>query len=219
MRRVGSFLILMGLLLAAGCSEKQKAAARLEAQMKQQSAEDTAVAGEVGDTAISTSHVSADGASRKAESLTGGAPDMARTTVSQPVAVSDSALTITSGQPDTGRAAGTPQTALSGESELVPDAGAIPEEEKLGVRAGTQSGLAGGYVVQIASTPDRAYAQNLAATFVSRGYTAYVTNAEVKSATYFRVRIGRFATLTEARQIVAQLLQKYAVAGFVTQVQ
>jgi cell division septation protein DedD len=124
------------------------------------------------------------------------------------------------GRPDTlGRVAETLQAAQSGESEPVPDAGAIPEEEKIRTMAGTQSGLAGGYVVQIASTPDRAYAQNLAATFVERGYQAYVTSAEVKGATYFRVRIGRFASLTEARQIVAQLAEKYAVSGFVAQVQ
>lgn len=218
MRRIGLFLILMGLLLSAGCSEKQKEAARLEAQMKQQQDEDMAVAGKVGDTVISASELSADGVGRPTDSPTGGTQDMA--TASEPGAISDSAQTVTLGQPDTlGRVAETHQAAQSGESEPVPDAGAIPEEEKIRTMAGTQSGLEGGYVVQIASTPDRAYAQNLAATFVGRGYQAYVTSAEVRGATYFRVRIGRFATLNEARQTMAQVAGKYAVSGFVTQVQ
>ena len=220
MRPVGLFFILMGLLLLVGCSEKQKEAARLEAQMKQQQRDDMAVAGEAGDTVSGTTELSVEGANRQSESLTSGTQGLATAIASESGVASDSAQTVALGRSDTmGRVAESSQVGQAGESEPIPDAGAIPDEEKIKTMVERQSGLVGGFVVQIASTPDRAYAQSLAATFVERGYQAYVTTAEVNGAKYFRVRIGRFATLTEARQIAAQLEAKYAVAGFVTEVQ
>lgn len=66
--------------------------------------------------------------------------------------------------------------------------------------------LASGWIVQVRSTPDKAAADSLQAALMTEGFPAFVVSADVNGATYYRVRVGRYASRDEAKTIEANLL-------------
>ncbi len=77
----------------------------------------------------------------------------------------------------------------------------------------------GGYTVQVAGCEDRDYAEHLIQQYTGRGYEPYVTTAVVEGQTYYRVRIGAFETLAEAKALKAQLADRYSLEVWIDYIQ
>ncbi len=74
-----------------------------------------------------------------------------------------------------------------------------------------------GWTVQVTATTDAAGAEAIAARLRSRGYDAYTVKAPARGQVWHRVRIGRFATKTEAQQVEQRLKSVEKMSGaFVT---
>ncbi|WP_337865823.1 SPOR domain-containing protein [Ignavibacterium sp.] len=62
------------------------------------------------------------------------------------------------------------------------------------------------YVVQVAAFRSNSIAENEAAKFRNKGYSAFVEKAEIQGmGVWFRVRIGNFSTLTEAQEFQSRV--------------
>lgn len=72
-----------------------------------------------------------------------------------------------------------------------------------------------GYTVQVAGCEDRDYAEHLVDIYTKRGYQPYVTTITVEGQEYYRVRIGIFASLSDAKALQAELNDKYSVDTWV----
>lgn len=75
---------------------------------------------------------------------------------------------------------------------------------------------AGRYTVQVASYNVRAQAEVLRARLAAAGHEAYVAEGDAGGITRYRVRIGAFATMEEARQAAGRLESQAQVATYVT---
>jgi cell division protein FtsN len=66
----------------------------------------------------------------------------------------------------------------------------------------------GQYTVQVSSWRTRRRADLDAERFAAKGFNAYVQQADIPSmgGTWYRVRVGSYATLAEAKQMAAQLI-------------
>ena len=93
------------------------------------------------------------------------------------------------------------------------DAGAIPSEEE--PQFVPQEEEAAGYVVQVAACESLEYAQYLVEKYTARGYSPYLTTATIDGQTYYRVRVGGLETLQEARELKAELVDKYSVEAWI----
>ncbi|MFZ5980908.1 MAG: SPOR domain-containing protein [Candidatus Zixiibacteriota bacterium] len=92
------------------------------------------------------------------------------------------------------------------------DAGAVPEEEEEYVPTRPAGS---GYTVQVASCESLEYAQHLIETYNNRGYEPYMTRYELDGQTYYRIRIGSFATKTEAENLKTELTDKFSTPAWV----
>ena len=86
------------------------------------------------------------------------------------------------------------------EPTLAPET-AQPEKPKLTIpTSGT-----GNYTVQISSWASKGKADQEASKLTSAGYTAFVEDATVGGTTWYRVRVGRYGTVKEAKDAAVQL--------------
>jgi cell division protein FtsN len=74
----------------------------------------------------------------------------------------------------------------------------------------------GRYTVQVGSYNGRAQAEALRARLHAAGHDAYVAPGETGGGTRYRVRVGTYATMEEARQAAVRLGSEAQVATFVT---
>jgi len=97
-----------------------------------------------------------------------------------------------------------------------PDAAAIPAEETPSAPSVTLSSPEGdGYTVQVASCEDAAYASHLSDLYKERGYDVFVSRFEHEGQTFYRVRLGNFTTLAEAKDLKAEMADKYSQEGWI----
>jgi cell division septation protein DedD len=68
-----------------------------------------------------------------------------------------------------------------------------------------------GYTVQVAAGHNFDYARFMVDKFITRGYEAYLQDADVEGETYYRIRIGNYATVTEARTVGEDIQDKYSL--------
>lgn len=108
-------------------------------------------------------------------------------------------------------------TEIMMDSSNQPDAGAIPAEEPSFDMPKQPAG--DGYAVQVASCPDEAYAQKLVDLYTTRGYQPFVTHITFEGETYYRVRLGIYDNLSEAKAMQAELLDKYSLSTWIDAVQ
>ncbi len=223
---VAALFVVVGI----SCSEKQKEAARLEAAMRSgdtvvnPSSVDTASMTQPGqfDSAVAqiSAQISSGDAQGKADSSSNNATSQemhAETTKQMSNLAGDSQMSATPTE----------------SKEQVMDAGAIPQEEmpkkddvpvKIAPPVVTQatpsdeSPTGTGFVVQVVSTPDEAEATMLVTKFAKGGYRAFKTMAVVEGTTYYRVRVGKYESVSEAESALSELHEKYKVNGFVTSV-
>ncbi len=96
------------------------------------------------------------------------------------------------------------------------DASAVPEEVEY---TPPSAPVGSGYTVQVAGCEDQAYAEYLIDTYTQRGYEPYLTSANVAGQTYYRVRIGSFETLAEAKVLKSQLADRFSIDAWIDYVQ
>lgn len=208
----------VAILSLAACSEKQKAASRLESQMRQEMAQESAATVQSdlvldslsADKATDTPLSFGDSVTTPGSNQIAAGDDGIQTKVDSPVAGH--------GEPLADSAGDSSAVAAEPESATPPDAGAIPDEGKIRSGSGSESEAPSEYVVQIASSPDRSYAEQTVSSYAARGYQTHMTSAEVNGVTYYRVRIGRFSSSDSAARARDDLAQKFGVSGFVTRV-
>jgi cell division protein FtsN len=84
--------------------------------------------------------------------------------------------------------------------EIVADSGGgMPENDP---------SLTSGWIIQVRSTPDMASANSLQSALATDGFPAFVVSADVNGVTYYRVRVGRYRTETDARTVSRFLEQR-----------
>lgn len=98
-------------------------------------------------------------------------------------------------------------------AEAMADAAAVPDETVAQPMPPVPRGE--GYTVQVASCENLEYAQHLIDVYVNRGYEAYVTTITYEDQTYYRVRIGDYETLTEARALKEELADRFSLETWI----
>lgn len=99
--------------------------------------------------------------------------------------------------------------------EAMADAGAVPEEpvpENLPMPPAPRGE---GYTVQVASCENDEYAGHLIEVYTGRGYEAFVSTITFEGQTYFRVRIGNFDNLADARALKEELIDRYSLSPWI----
>ena len=211
---MGSFGLVAVLVLS--CSEKQKEAARLEEKMRNQLYADSLAEARANSSPDTLElKPSVDSSRRLEDTAAGNQQRPATDGDTDDERVSDSsqvrAIESPSSSPD--------DSSLSPTlDESAPDASAIPDEEKIKILQTDDGAREGRYAVQIASTPDRKYAEQVVSSYTARGYQAYLATALVHEITYYRIRIGMFSSSDSADRVRDELVQKFGVSGFVTRV-
>ncbi|HKK21811.1 MAG TPA: SPOR domain-containing protein [candidate division Zixibacteria bacterium] len=115
--------------------------------------------------------------------------------------VTDTVLdTVTAMMPDTTR--------------MRANAGAVPSDEMPSQYMPRQP-QGEGYTVQVASTTGENDAHRLIDLYTKRGYEPYVTKTDIDGVTYYRIRIGQFQTLSEAKQLKTELSDRFSVKGWI----
>jgi DedD protein len=69
------------------------------------------------------------------------------------------------------------------------------------------------WTVQVKSSPDKKYADGWADRLKTKGYDAFVVDADVKGQTWYRVRVGHFAARQEAEALRSTLESKEGLSG------
>ncbi|NOY88776.1 MAG: SPOR domain-containing protein [FCB group bacterium] len=92
------------------------------------------------------------------------------------------------------------------------NAAAVPQEE---TQAMPSQPAGEGYTVQVASCENQTYAEYLVKTYTERGYQPYVSTVTIDGQTYYRVRIGVFDNLNEAKALQSELSDKYSVNSWI----
>ncbi|UCE23961.1 MAG: SPOR domain-containing protein [Candidatus Zixiibacteriota bacterium] len=100
--------------------------------------------------------------------------------------------------------------------EALADASAVGEEVEY---MPPSAPMGSGYTVQVAGCEDRVYAEYLIDKYVQRGYEPYLTTASVAGQTYYRVRIGSFETLAEAKILKNELADRFSIDAWIDYVQ
>lgn len=104
------------------------------------------------------------------------------------------------------------------------DTAAIPLDTSKEIKPETDVGVISeyeekkGYAVQVAACESLDYAHYLLDKYSQRGYEPYMTTTTVDGQTYYRVRIGGIATLTEAQDLKDELLDKYSVQAWIEEI-
>lgn len=94
--------------------------------------------------------------------------------------------------------------------ELVADASAIPDETVPEPLPMPPVPRGEGYTVQVASCENEEYARHLVGVYANRGYDAFVTTITYENQTYYRVRIGNFEGISEARTLQEELVDRFS---------
>ncbi|MBN2226620.1 MAG: SPOR domain-containing protein [candidate division Zixibacteria bacterium] len=117
---------------------------------------------------------------------------------------------------DSSSDAGGEGVAVAGETDeyaMTPEA--APEEDRPAPMPSRPAGS--GYTVQVAAGTNPVYAREQVNLFLDRGYEAYVTEIQVEGETFYRIRIGNYETLTEARAMAMELHDKFSVSFWIDQ--
>jgi len=72
-----------------------------------------------------------------------------------------------------------------------------------------------GYTVQVAACQSYDYAQHLLDLYRRRGYEPYAVQFKYEGEMFYRVRIGSFATVAEAKALESELIDKYSTPAWI----
>jgi septal ring-binding cell division protein DamX len=85
--------------------------------------------------------------------------------------------------------------------------------EKVG---GASSEQRSGFALQVASLPSEAAAQGEIRRLAAKGLSAWFSTADVKGQTYYRVKVGPYATKAEAQEAQAEIARQTGAQPIVT---
>lgn len=119
------------------------------------------------------------------------------------------------GQADTGTKQMTDTTATAMQ-QPTHNASAVPKEEEEVPEGLPMAPASGGYTLQVAACQDSTYARHLVDLYRSRGYQPYVMMAQVGGETYYRIRLGDYDTLAEAKAAKAELKDRFSITPWLT---
>lgn len=202
MSRLGLIGILC--LLTIGCSDKQKEADRLAADMKAMQAKG----------ADSTKDTLAEAREQAVQdslaTRSGPEPESTATAdTNAPAITNEMAQTQPSDQP-------VQVDSASPSQDQVQEKPAEPAETTATAQPiMPPRPVDDGFVVQIASTVDPNEAKEITARFVGYGYPAFPQAAQVDGTVWYRVRVGPYPTSKEATAVLTELNEKYQVSGWV----
>lgn len=189
-------LIFSALVLFAGCAEKQQAALQLEQEL------------------LSASEQSIPAVENQYEESGAADEDVSEPAESAVEGKDESHGEEQGGLPEV-NSADTPGN-QSGADQGSDVSDVAPLAEEISVHGGMPSRPNQPYyTVQIASTPSREYADEVAALWVERGLQPFVQEVDRDGTPFYRVRLGRFETRSEASDFSTMLSDKYDVAGWV----
>jgi len=114
---------------------------------------------------------------------------------------------------DTTDAAGEEAVAAGDSDEYAKTPEAAPEEEMPEPMPSRPAG--DGYTVQVAAGTNSVYAREMVNLFLERGYEAFVTEVLIEGETFYRIRIGNYETLTEAKNAALELQDKYSLSFWI----
>ena len=99
----------------------------------------------------------------------------------------------------------------------VADASAIPPEAqpRIAPQPMPPAPTGEGWTVQVASCESQDYARRLVSVFTRRGYQPYSTTITKGEQLYYRVRIGSFTNIAEARNLRDELIDRYSVQAWI----
>jgi septal ring-binding cell division protein DamX len=192
-------------LLVFGCSEeKKREAARLEARLK-------------GDT-MTTTDVTAAPSEPSPDSVKPQLASMDTTTTSttnpSPSGGADSSVASR----DTAISAKVEREVDSAQDPATLDVNAIPEENGRRRSDRMPPQLRDLFTVQVASSPSESFSRTVVDSFLSRGYEAYLATVTVGEKTYYRVRVGKFASRSEASAVSSEINGKYTLQSWVDKI-
>ena len=98
------------------------------------------------------------------------------------------------------------------ERQLPPDGTAVKVQDPAAGQAVRQ----GSWAIQVNAFPVERDAQSLSQKLKKKGYDAYVVSANIQGRTWYRVRVGNFATRQEARALQEVLKTKEKLAKAMT---
>jgi cell division septation protein DedD len=88
----------------------------------------------------------------------------------------------------------------------------------ISTRRASPAAASTGWTVQVASTTDLGEALKVVQRLRANGFDAYTRRREIAGATWYRVRVGNFATRAEAKRLEEQLRRELQLdAAYVTQ--
>jgi cell division septation protein DedD len=188
-------LILSGLVVlgSSGCSEKQKEAARMEQEVKDLEATDDS------SRSVLDSSVSAEPSAETTRTLSEGSPAPS----ADPTVVPPEMRPEGEAAHPAVEAARPAETPASQPQELAPRPAMPPAP------AGA------GYTVQIASCESEDYARHLVQVYTKRGYEPFVATITYNNLLYYRVRVGNFKSVAEAKVLRDELTDRFSVKAWV----
>lgn len=90
------------------------------------------------------------------------------------------------------------------------EATAVPEEESP-QRTMPARPAGSGYAIQIAGCEDPAYAEHLVDVYQRRGYEPYVSTFTKDGQLFYRVRLGLYDSLAQAKTVQAELQDRFSI--------
>lgn len=87
------------------------------------------------------------------------------------------------------------------------------QEERQNLQPAKKESLERVWTVQVKSSPDKKFADRWADRLKTKGYDAFVVDADVKGQTWYRVRVGHFAARQEAEALRTTLESKEGLSG------
>jgi DedD protein len=97
-------------------------------------------------------------------------------------------------------------------ADAAPSSPAAQEERRISQPAKKESSERV-WTVQVKSSPDKKYADRWADRLKTKGYDAFVVDADVKGQTWYRVRVGHFAARQEAEALRTTLESQEGLSG------
>jgi cell division septation protein DedD len=99
------------------------------------------------------------------------------------------------------------------------NAQAVPDEAAPRRRPMPAAPAGVGYTVQVASCESEDFARHLVDVYTDRGYEPFVMTITYNDQTYYRVRLGTFPSLAEARALQSELSDRFSVQTWIDKVE
>ena len=206
--RSGIVIVSIGALLLTACSEeKKREAARLAAQLE-------------GDTvAFADSIAAIDRAASDSMRADSVHESLVAEQDTPPQSVDTSTGRSQTDMPSRDTTSPTPveQTVHLTDS-IIPDINAIPTENGQTRPKTMPRYIEDAYTVQVASSTDQAFSQEVVDTFLARGYDAYLGTVTHDGTTYYRVRVGRYTSPTAANETAVEINHRYDLQSWVDKI-